>query len=156
PEQVLERDGTMQYLDHQTPAPTIVHFDTPIDQLCVSKHFRELQRNSLTVHGVRGASERLQWRKTFSDHFPVTARLTPLADDDPSATFSQGGAEQVLPITRRAGSTTAARGDTRTALWPPVPGAQVEMYVENRLVKGTLIHLPAERGWVVVDSGKGA
>ena len=156
PEQLLERDGAMQYLDHQTPSPTIVHFDTPIDQLCVAKQFRELQRNSLTVHGVQGTAERLQWRKTYSDHFPVTARLTPLADDDPDKTFSHGGPEQVLPTTRRAVASTEASGDANTLQWPPTPGLHVEMYVDGRIVEGTLIHLPIERGWVVIDPGQGA
>ena len=157
PERIFEQGGSWQYLDHTVKAPTIVHFDTPIDQLCVMKEFRELQRNSLHVHGVTGDTERLVWRKTYSDHFPVTARLTALADDDPTASFWHGPSEQVLPTTRRK---PAADGIPpvagKAASWPPAPGSLVEMYANGRLVKGTLIQLPSERGWVVVDHGQGA
>lgn len=151
PERILERGGAMHYLDQAKAAPTIMHFDTPIDQLCVAAGFREVQRNSLTSHHVVGDDQRLSWRKTYSDHFPVTARMTPLADDDPSARFRRGPAAQVLPTSRRR--PTAPVG--AKPVWPPRPGTMVEVYVDGTIRKGQLVSLPGERGWVVIDQGSG-
>lgn len=151
PELVFEGGGVMQYLDQAKAAPTIMHFDTPIDQFCVAAEFRELQRNSMTSHHVVGSALRLKWRKTYSDHFPVTVRMTPLMDDDPAATFHRGPAAQVLPTTRRR----PAVGVHDKAVWPPRPGMQVEVCVDGTIRKGRLVKLPAERGWVVIDQGSG-
>lgn len=154
PEQILEAGGALLYLDNPGLQATIVHFDSPIDQLCAARDFRELQRNSLTVHGVKGKDERLAWRKTYSDHFPVTARLTPLADDDPAARFAHGPAMQLLPVARRP-RTHVAQQSAASQAWPPAPGTLVELLVDGSTVRGVLVHLPAERGWVVIDSGHG-
>ena len=107
PEQVLEAGGGLQYLDHQQVAPTILWFDEPIDQIVVAEGCREVQRDSLRVHGVRGEQERLAWRRTYSDHFPVTCRVLAAGDDDPKATFSRGPNSQFLPVSRRAATARA-------------------------------------------------
>lgn len=157
PERVLEAGGVMRYLEHAKVGPTIMHFDTPIDQFCATAEFRELQSNSMTSHHVAGETARLAFRKTYSDHFPVTARMTPLADDDPKATFRRGPSTQVLPTTRRADRTAGrAPGKPGAASWPPKPGTLVEVLVEGRVRKGTLVSLPRERGWVVINQGNGA
>tara|TARA_R110002072_G_scaffold100429_3_gene221120 strand:- start:2070 stop:3215 length:1146 start_codon:yes stop_codon:yes gene_type:complete len=152
PEMVLESGDIMRYLDQQQPAPTIMHFDTPIDQFCVSNGFREVQRNSLLSHHVPDAEERLRFRKTYSDHFPVTLRMTPLADDDPESTFKQGPSEQVLPTTRRPPSKTIS---TRTPTWPPRPGTIVQVRTRDAVATGKFIRLGSDDGWVVIDSKTG-
>jgi len=156
PETVLERGDVMRYVEHAKPGPTIMHFDTPIDQFCATRSFGELQSNSLTSHHVVGDKARLAFRKTYSDHFPVTARMTPLADDDPKATFRRGPAAQVLPTTRRANTAAGQpRRKAAAATWPPKPGALVEVLVDGRVRKGVLVHMPVDRGWVVIDPGNG-
>ena len=32
----------------------------------------------------------------------------------------------------------------------------MEFYTNGRVVRGALVNLPSERGWVVVDAGQGA
>ncbi|MFT7535687.1 MAG: exonuclease III [Hyphomicrobiaceae bacterium] len=158
PETVLESGGLMQYLDHQRTAPTIMHFDTPIDQFCVTKAFREVQRNSFVSHHVPDAKERVLWRKTYSDHFPVTLRMTPLADDDPESTFRKGPAAQVLPTTRRrppAAKPDAVKPDA-VSQWPPKQGSMIMVRFEGfQSISGKLIRMPLERGWVVIETAVG-
>ncbi|MFT4516026.1 MAG: endonuclease/exonuclease/phosphatase family metal-dependent hydrolase [Planctomycetota bacterium] len=151
PEKMLESGGVMQYLDHQATAPTIMHFDTPIDQFCVGQGFREVQRNSFVSHHVSGAKERLLWRKTYSDHFPVTLRMTPLADDDPGSTFRRGPREQILPTMRRKPATINLDG----AQWPLKKGTRVLVRGPGMSKSGKLIRLPVERGWVVIETEQG-
>jgi exonuclease III len=154
PEKMLESGGLMEYLDHQRPAPTIMHFDTPIDQFCVNKAFREVQRNSFLSHHVADPKERVQWRKTYSDHFPVTLRMTPLVDDDPESTFHRGSPDQVLPTTRRKpASTPSGKPNTQ---WPPKPGTSVVVRcLDGFVLTGKLVSVSIERGWVVVQTVEG-
>lgn len=151
PERVLEAGSVMQYLDQQ--APTIMHFDTPIDQVCVAKGFAEVRRDSMKSHAVMGEAERLQFRKIYSDHFPITVRLRARADDDPNATFSRGPAAQVLPTNRRPrGAVVAA-----AASWPPPVGTKVQVLtISRQMHTGKLLKpLPREAGWVVLEGQDG-
>ena len=153
PEVMLETGGLMTYLEQPEPGPTIMHFDDPIDQFCVSTEFREVQRNSMVSHHVVGDPQRLLCRRTNSDHFPVSMRMTPLADDDPSATFASGPASQVLPTTRR---TNAARlPPPAEASWPPKKDAPVIVWTKNERLLGRIISVPKERGWVVLKTADG-
>ena len=156
PERILERGGDMQYLDQQRPTPTIVHFDEPIVQICVARGFAEVDRESLRVHGVADPDERRAYRKTYSDHFPVTFRVQATHDDDPDATFSKGPPAQVLPTTRRR-TPTAEPSTTGGSTWPPEIGAQVHVFVDNTLHRGRLAkRLPmTDEGWVVIQNDAG-
>ena len=161
PEQVFERDGAMQYLEHRSPAATIMHFDKAIDQICVARGFDELQRHSAVVHGVRDERQRRSFRKTYSDHFPVTVTLRARGDDDPQATFRRGPARQWLPVTERptpnaTRDTTASGGQARSArtaddTWPPKVGTTVEVVTNGRVYRGPLLQpIPERAGWVVI------
>lgn len=160
PEKMLERGGSMEYLEHQQTAPTIMHFDTPIDQFCLNKDFREVQRNSLKSHHVVGAAERLAFRKTYSDHFPVTMRMTPLADDDPDSRFRKGAESQILPVSRRPAkvSSAAASSDTAkqgAAAWRPSIGEEVKVSANGVLFFGRLVQFPVDKGWLVLATQSG-
>lgn len=151
PEQILEEGGAMQYLDQQTPSPTILWFDTPIDQFAVARGFAELQRDSYVAHGVTGEKQREAYRRTFSDHFACTAVLQLQGDDDPKATFSQGPSSQHLPLSRRTKPKPTPR---KPAPWPPKQGASVSVRIQGdpRVYSGKLLHrMPVERGWVVIE-----
>ena len=160
PEKMLERGGAMEYLEHQRTAPTIMHFDTPIDQFCVNKEFREVQRNSLKSHHVDGAAARLAFRKTYSDHFPVTMRMTPLADDDPDSRFRKGAESQVLPVSRRPAKVASAAASSDTAkqgaaAWRPSIGEEVKVSANGVLFFGTLVQFPVDKGWLVLATQSG-
>ncbi|MFN3240375.1 MAG: endonuclease/exonuclease/phosphatase family protein [Planctomycetota bacterium] len=148
PEQILEQDGAMQYLDQQRPSPTILWFDTPIDQFAVGRGFAEIRRDSLVAHAVDGEEQRSAFRKTFSDHFPCTVVLDLNGDDDPQATFARGPATQVLPLSRRP---KAAATAPSAPAWPPAVGTTVVVYAGEQTYTGELLRsLPREHGWVVI------
>lgn len=149
PEKALEAGGMMTYLEQSTPAPTIMHFDEPIDQFCVSTEFREVQRNSMVSHNIIGEGPRKHFRQTFSDHFPVSLRMTPLRDDDPEATFARGPATQVLPTTRRHRAPALGSVD---GVWPPKKGSPVIVLTEKSRYVGEIVSVPDDRGWVVLKT----
>ena len=161
PEKVFEAGGVMHYLDQQTPQPTIMHFDTPIDQFCVTTDFREVQRNSLMSHcNFRDDAARLAFRKTYSDHFPVTMRMTPLADDDPESRFRKGAASQVLPVSGRpakisSASTASESGKQEAASWRPAIGEAIDVSANGILFRGVLVQFPVDKGWLVLTTQSG-
>ena len=155
PEAIFEAGGAMRYLDQPKAAPTIMHFDTPIDQICVTETFREIQRDSLRSHHVEGEAQRLAFRKTYSDHFPVTARVTPPArDDDPAARFCRGTPQQSLPTNQRPVANATAI--VAKVQWPLLPGTPVRVMIEDEhQYEGTFVHLDQDRGWVVIKTADG-
>lgn len=108
PQQVLEGAGAVRYLRTAEPTPTILHFPEPIDQIAPSPRFGEVDAASFRVHGPLPTDDRAAWRKTYSDHFPVTVALRATGDDDPKAAFSRANAGNVLPVSQRAGASAAA------------------------------------------------
>jgi endonuclease/exonuclease/phosphatase family metal-dependent hydrolase len=92
PEQIFESGGVFAYLEPPQPAASILHFDAQVDQVIAAADFAELRRDSLRVHGVDGDAARRAFRKTYSDHFPVTVTVAAAGDDDPDATFATGRA----------------------------------------------------------------
>jgi len=153
PEAIFEVGGAMQYLDQQEAAPTILWFDEPIDQIVVGRGFDEVDRRSRAVHGVAGEAARDAWRRTYSDHFPVTVTLRAAGDDDPSATFAHGPNAQHLPVDRRAPA-KAAPGPGANVAGAFAVGDAVQIIVQDAVVEGTLLApLPeGPGGWVVVRS----
>lgn len=154
PELVLEEGGALQYVDQQQPSPTIVHFDDPIDQICAASTFGELQRDSLVVHGVAGEPARRAFRKTYSDHFPITVELRAAGDDDPQARFARF--DEPRAATANAADPNATDAQPADSAWPPPVGARVQVFVAGSLHRGALAApLPVENGWVVVEGDDG-
>ena len=153
PEQLLEQGGAMRYLEHRDASPTILWFDTPIDQMAVAKGFTELADASLVAHSVSGEQARAAFRKTYSDHFAVTTELVLMGDDDPDASFRRGPQAQWLPVTRRP-TTPAPKAP---AGWPLPVGAKVSVHVidvtqmKSVHVGALAAPMPKERGWVVIE-----
>lgn len=87
PQQEFEKGGTLQYVLQPTATPTIQHFPEPIDQIATGPGFAELQRTTYVVHDDLGGLTKEAWRKTYSDHYPVTIEINADHDTDPDATF---------------------------------------------------------------------
>ncbi len=173
PETVLETAGVVRYLRPAEPTPTILHFPEPIDQIAPSPRFEEVDRTSYSVHGPLPDADRVAWRKTYSDHFPVTFDLRASGDDDPQATFSTSGPRNVLPVDRRpqlaepanatagddarTGAATAPSGSPargRNDHAPLQAGDRVEVLVDAApLLVGTLLWPLGE--WVYLRDGDG-
>jgi hypothetical protein len=110
-------------------------------------------------------ADRSAWRKTYSDHYPVTVRVDAAVDADPAAQFSRGAPEQTLPVGLRpaparataaaiatAGATTPREGPRD---WPPAVGAAIQV----RIMDGThyigRLHQPlpeGPNGWLVIEA----
>lgn len=123
-QKTLEESGVARYLPQLRPEPTIMHFPEPIDQIAPSPRFLEIAPASFDAHSEPAQSDRESWRKTYSDHFPVTVTLVSNGDDDPSSSFARGKKEHQLPTSARQG---AADGTTKPASMdsPFVPGTAV-------------------------------
>jgi endonuclease/exonuclease/phosphatase family metal-dependent hydrolase len=165
PEKVLEEGDVVRYVEQPQPTPTIVHFAEPIDQLAPGPGFAELRRDSYQVRVPPKDADRSAWRKTYSDHYPVTVRVDAAVDADPAAQFSRGAPEQTLPVGLRpaparataaalatAGATTPREGPRD---WPPAVGAAIQV----RIMDGThyigRLHQPlpeGPNGWLVIEA----
>lgn len=149
-EQLLEQSHRRRYLEPRAPTPTIMHFAEPIDQVVVGQQFRELRPDSLAVDGDCDGMTKDAWRKTYSDHFPVTVTIAAQGDDDPEATFQRGGPEQALPRPQPPTGPAALRSPA----WPPKPGQLLQITtLDNRTFEGKLAAALPEGpgGWLVVD-----
>lgn len=162
PERLFGHSKLRRYLQHRAPTPTIMHFAEPIDQIVAGNTFRELRTDSMLVDGDCDGLTPEAWRKTYSDHFPVTVTVVAHGDDDPQATFARGNQEQWLPrpVARprpSPGDTVPTRPDARPAAWPPAVGARITVYVEQGKHEGLLMHpLPMDRdGWVALQTDAG-
>ncbi len=121
---------TVRYLRGKQDSPTIIHFDNPIDQIAVCGGLEEeVVEGSFRVHS--GLMDKETWRKSYSDHFPVTVDLRADRDRDPEAWFTAPA--HPLGI---GGAKTGGIG-----LSPFAPGTNVEV----RLVTGHP-DAPAQRG----------
>jgi endonuclease/exonuclease/phosphatase family metal-dependent hydrolase len=158
PEQLFEQNDRRRYLEPRTPSPTILHFADPIDHVVVGQHFQEVRRDSLAIDGDCDGLPREQWRKVYSDHFPVTATIVAREDDDPQAKFTRGPATQALPRelppgARRTPAPAPATGAAKGP-WPPAIGQRVRvLQLANGVVEGRLLApLPeGAHGWIVLD-----
>lgn len=162
PQQALEQGGALQYIVPGRATPTIMHFPEPIDQVAVAPMFDELRRASFTVHGDFGGLSKDDWRKTYSDHFPVTVTLAAANDTDPDAKFRAVDPAFALPLDRRQAppnalaSPRAARGP---ASWPPKVGDVVRLVIEGAgspMTGRLAAPLPAGvGGWVAIETDDG-
>ncbi len=151
PEVEFERSGLLRLLDQAKSTPTIMHFPEPIDQVAGSTGFAELRAGSLAVDNDCDGLSREQWRKIYSDHFPVTAAIAAGGDDDPAATFRRGASGHALPVTKR--SAAPAAGGANSA-WPPAVGTIVRMItMANATYEGRLLRpIPdGPGGWIAIE-----
>jgi endonuclease/exonuclease/phosphatase family metal-dependent hydrolase len=84
-------DGLLRFLSPRGNQRSIVHFNRQIDHILPLAGFDEIEARSLVVHNEQGMRDREAWRRTYSDHFPLTVGLAPVPDDDPEAKFSAQG-----------------------------------------------------------------
>jgi endonuclease/exonuclease/phosphatase family metal-dependent hydrolase len=160
PEQVLEQGDVVRYVDQPVPTPTIQHFAEPIDQIAAGPGFAELRRDSYAVHGVPAGEDRLAWRKTYSDHYPVTVTIDAAVDADPVATFARGAPEHVLPAAVRPAAVVpmAAPAQARRAEpgeWPPKVGAAIQVRIMDGTHYTGRLHRPlpeGPNGWLVLEA----
>lgn len=153
PEQLLERDGVVAYVDQPEPSPTIQHFADPIDQIAAGPGFDELRRTSYRVHREHGGLDRTRWRKVYSDHYPVTVQVDASTDADPTAQFRRGAPEQALPASLRAPADTASAAAGRRG-WPPRANALLEVRLLDGSQFAGKLHgrLPqGPGGWLVLE-----
>ena len=163
PETIFENGALLTYLHAKTPCPTIMHFADPIDQVVVAPGFGELRADSFTVDGDFDGLAKEAWRKTYSDHFPVTVEIVAANDGDPNALFAHGGDEQSLPPKNRPAIAPAAPRTAEAvspakqdATWPPAVGVELTVYaVGNSVTTGRLAKpIPdGPGGWIVLDTG---
>lgn len=70
---------------------SIIHFDRQIDHIVPLSTFEEVDKRSFRIENKEGLRDMEAWRKTYSDHFPVTVELSAVPDDDPEAKLSAQG-----------------------------------------------------------------
>jgi endonuclease/exonuclease/phosphatase family metal-dependent hydrolase len=70
---------------------SIIHFNRQIDHAVPLGTFEEVKESSFEIHSRHGLRDTKRWRDSYSDHFPVTADLHPVPDDDPGARFTSSG-----------------------------------------------------------------
>lgn len=157
PQQLLEHGGALQYIVPKDIQPTIMHFPEQIDQVAVAPAFDELQTMSFRVHSDFGGLDKNAWRKTYSDHFPVTVQVVADRDTDPQARFRPSRPEQRLPLARR--TVMAAAAAPQAGTWPPPTGTSLEVHcgeptaiLQGRLAAGWPT---GEAGFLVLQTEKG-
>jgi endonuclease/exonuclease/phosphatase family metal-dependent hydrolase len=159
PELILEQGGVLRYLDQTTPSPTIQHFAEPIDQIVVGRGFDEVQAATFRAHTDHGGMAKEAWRKTYSDHYPVTVDVLATADADPDAHFTTT-AEHALPVARRptgapvAPHPTRNRGAAATPSWPPRVGTAIVLHVQDGPDLQGVLAAPLPEGpggWIALE-----
>lgn len=156
PEQVLEQSGAFRFLDQQQASPTIMHFADPIDHVVAAVACTEVRRDSLAVDADFDGMDRNAWRRTYSDHFPVSAALVARGDDDPQAIFRR--VAEVAPAAAARPRAAGGAAGKAAAGWPPATGAVVLVTTTSKQqVEGRLLHpLPdGPGGWVVLETDRG-
>jgi endonuclease/exonuclease/phosphatase family metal-dependent hydrolase len=158
PERILEQQG-LRFLETAQRSPTIQHFADPIDQIVIAPGLTEVLEATFAVHADLGGLDKEAWRKTYSDHYPVTVDLDAVTDADPDATFTRGPAEQRLPRGTTPASTpepaSAVASTPPAGAWPPAKGASVVVHcTDGTQCTGVLAaDLPkGPGGWLVLES----
>jgi hypothetical protein len=151
PQTILEKDHRLHYLAPKQPTPTIMHFPEPIDQVVPANGFDELRGDSFAVGGGLDGMKPEEWRKIYSDHFPVSVSVQAKADEDPTATFARGDAKFALPKAANGGA--ANQAPAAAGEWPFRAGRKVTVVTEKLYLDGTLVRDVSEAGtgWIVLD-----
>lgn len=138
-QKTLEASGVARYLPQIRAEPTIMHFDEPIDQIAPSPRFLEVRAETFDAHGEAAQPDREAWRKTYSDHFPVTVTLASRGDDDPEAKFSHGKQEHRLPV------------GARTQAEAPAPEKATRARSEESFAAGTAVKVFVHNGSTMLE-----
>ncbi len=85
--EILTADAFANFLSDRQASQSIIHFDRQIDHIVPLGSFEEIDTRSFRVHN-EGLRSKEAWRNRYSDHFPVTATLEAIRDDDPQAKFT--------------------------------------------------------------------
>lgn len=151
----LSRDGAFRLLRKEPREPTILHFDDPIDQVAVSRGFDEVVEATFDSHAERAAADREAFRKTYSDHFPVTVKVRSGADSDPEAGFLKGPPASPLAV-GTSKPTTPAQAAEPTGDDPMPAGTRVVVKLSVGLgpVEGTLLR-SLQGNWVHLRTAEG-
>lgn len=88
---ILEDGAFSRYLTRSGAGRSIIHFDRQIDNIVPLGSFEEINERSFEIHNKQGLRDPEEWRRVYSDHFPVTVDLEAVSDDDPEARFSDEG-----------------------------------------------------------------
>jgi hypothetical protein len=88
---ILSDGAFATFLTRNNAGRTIIHFDRQIDHLVPLGTFEEIETRSFKIHNKDGMRDPEAWRVTYSDHFPVTAELAAVPDDDPQAKLGTQG-----------------------------------------------------------------
>jgi endonuclease/exonuclease/phosphatase family metal-dependent hydrolase len=88
---IMTEGGFASFLTARRAGRSIIHFDRQIDHVMPLGTFEEIEPGSFQIHNQQGLRDPKAWRATYSDHFPVTAVLAAVPDDDPDAKFSNVG-----------------------------------------------------------------
>jgi endonuclease/exonuclease/phosphatase family metal-dependent hydrolase len=88
---VLTEGAFASFLTARNAGRSIIHFDRQIDHIVPLGTFEEIQPRTFRIHNKEGLRDPEAWRRTYSDHFAVTAELAAVPDDDPQAKLSQQG-----------------------------------------------------------------
>jgi endonuclease/exonuclease/phosphatase family metal-dependent hydrolase len=85
--EILSNGAFGNFLSGSKGGQSIIHFDRQIDHIVPLGTFEEIDTRSFRVHS-EGLRDKNAWRDRYSDHFPVTATLEAVRDDDPKARFT--------------------------------------------------------------------
>ncbi len=145
--------GVVQYLRPEQLRPTIIHFDDPIDHIAYTNELAAegLVVTSLKVHGRAATADRDAWRKSYSDHIPVSVDIVG-TDGDPDASFAAVDERYRL----WAGGRAAAAPTNASATRPTPIGAGMTVRVttlDGKSYHGTL--LEELDLWVQLDRADG-
>lgn len=79
------------FLTRSNAGRSIIHFNRQIDHVVPLGTFEEIETRSFKIHNKDGMRDTESWRLVYSDHFPVTAELAAVPDDDPQAKLGVQG-----------------------------------------------------------------
>ena len=85
--EILTNGAFANFLADRQASQSIIHFDRQIDHIVPLGSFEEIDTRSFRVHN-EGLRNKEAWRNRYSDHFPVTATLEAIQDDDPQSKFT--------------------------------------------------------------------
>ncbi len=88
---ILSDGAFATFLTRSNAGRSIIHFDRQIDHVVPLGTFEEIETRSYRIHNKEGMRDPEAWRRTYSDHFPVTAELAAVPDDDPQASLGVQG-----------------------------------------------------------------
>ncbi len=152
----LSRDGAFRLLRKEPREATILHFEDPIDHLAVSRGFDEADESTFDSHAERASADREAFRRTHSDHFPVTVTVRSAKDADPESSFLTGAPAQPLAVGPGAPAPRPASDAAATEADPMGAGSRVVIALQGgNTVEGTLLR-SLQGNWAYVRDREGS